>query len=113
FVSLAWRFAIRSSAPYMPIASFLLIICAIIPGFSSVAFAQDIRTAVAVRISSNLQVDGALNEPEWVAAQPIGEILQREPKPGEAATERTEVKVLFNDDFLYVGVVCLDSEPNK
>src|SRR5262249_17403688 len=46
-------------------------------------------------------------------AAPIGEIVQREPKQGAAATEKTEVKLLYDAQNLYIGVVCYDSEPEK
>lgn len=62
-----------------------------------------------VRIS----LDGVLSEPEWRQASPLGEILQREPKPGVAATERTEVSLLIDQEALYIGVICYDSEPEK
>jgi hypothetical protein len=49
-----------------------------------------------------------LDEPDWMAAPPIGDILQREPTPGQPPSERTEVKLLYDDNFLYVGVMCFD-----
>ena len=62
------------------------------------------RQAVVVQVKSKIALDGALDEPDWAAASSIGEILQREPKQGEAATERTEVKLLYDADNFYVGV---------
>jgi len=51
-------------------------------------------------------VDGRLDEPDWEAAPPIGPLTQREPAEGQPATEPTEVRVLFDERALYVGVVC-------
>jgi len=69
---------------------------------------------VAVKPASvKIAVDGAMNEPDWAQAQSLGEILQREPKEGAAATERTEVKVLADKNNLYLGVMCYDSEPDR
>jgi hypothetical protein len=58
-------------------------------------------------------VDGDLNEDAWQYSPSIGAILQREPNPGSAASEPTEVKLLFDDRALYIGVHCHDSEPGK
>jgi hypothetical protein len=62
---------------------------------------------------SKISVDGILDESDWAEAPPIGEILQREPKQGEKATEQTVVKLLYDSQNFYVGVTCYDSEPQK
>jgi hypothetical protein len=51
------------------------------------------KRAVALRTSAPIQVDGFLNEDAWQSSRPIGEILQREPREGEPATEKTEVRL--------------------
>lgn len=65
------------------------------------------------RAAGRIALDGVLDEPDWQTAPVIGEIRQREPKPGVAATERTEVKLLADGDHLYVGVMCFDGDPNR
>jgi hypothetical protein len=62
------------------------------------------KRAVAFPISDAIQVDGLLNEGAWRSATPIGEILQREPRQGDPATENTEVRLLFDEANLYIGV---------
>jgi hypothetical protein len=47
--------------------------------------------AIISRSASPIIIDGVLDEPDWKAATPIGEIRQREPHPGEKASESTEV----------------------
>ncbi|MBI4456688.1 MAG: carbohydrate binding family 9 domain-containing protein [Acidobacteria bacterium] len=82
------------------------------------ALGSDIRSndtrnkkATAMRIESGkIAVDGELNESEWSLAQPIRDFLQQEPHSGEPPTERTEVRLLYDDQNLYVGVYCFDSE---
>ena len=94
----------------------LLIVCSLAPG--SLAFqanvdaSREARTTVA-RAKSRITVDGLLNEPDWLEAIPVGEILQRDPHPGEKASEKTELKLLYDDENLYIGVACYDSEPNR
>src|SRR5262249_2447118 len=75
--------------------------------------ADDPRRATISRAAGKISIDGVLDEPDWARAEPIGEITHREPKPGAAATEKTEVKLLYDHQNLYVGVVCYDSEPDK
>ena len=58
------------------------------------------------------ELDGRLSEPFWGRAVPIDDFKQREPLEGVAATERTEVRVAWDDDNLYVGVYAFDSEPD-
>jgi len=58
-------------------------------------------------------LDGRLSEGLWSAAPPAGDFRQREPLEGEPATEPTEVRVLYDDDNLYVGIVAYDSEPER
>ncbi len=65
------------------------------------------------RTKSPITVDGVLSESAWADAPSIGEIRQREPNPGEKASERTEVKLLYDDQNLYIGVMCYDSKPDR
>jgi hypothetical protein len=67
--------------------------------------------AVISRSASQITIDGVLDEPDWEAAKPIGEIRQREPLEGEKASEPTEVKLLYDSQNLYIGVMCFDSDP--
>ena len=71
------------------------------------------KTCSVNRARSHISLDGVLNEPEWTEAPSIGEILQREPNPGGQASERTEVKLLFDERNIYVGVMSYDSEPKR
>jgi hypothetical protein len=67
----------------------------------------------AKKISPPIKVDGVLSEPAWKDAPVIDWLVQREPLEGKPATERTEVRVLYDDDFLYIGFLCFDGEPDK
>ena len=71
------------------------------------------KTLRALRISGPIRVDGRLDEPEWTQADLISDFVQQEPRVGEPITERTEVRVLIDDDALYFGIWCFDREPSK
>ena len=77
---------------------------------TSVSTAQhsDLRMA-AVYIESPLTIDGELDEPQWKLSEVAKDFIQNEPDTGEPATERTEVRLLYDDENLYLGVYCYDS----
>lgn len=59
------------------------------------------------------KIDGILNDEVWKGIEPITNFLQREPKEGIPSTEKTEVKITFDENFLYFAIRCYDSEPQK
>jgi len=61
----------------------------------------------------SLRLDGLLTEPVWSRASVLSQLTQREPVEGMAASEDTEVRVLFDDENLYIGIRALDSEPDR
>jgi hypothetical protein len=71
------------------------------------------KSAVVTAAPLRIAVDGALDEQSWQTAPTIGDLTQREPRPGEPPTERTEVRLLHDDDALYIGVMAYDSEPDR
>jgi len=75
------------------------------------AQSQDGRRAVtAVESEAAIVVDGALDEQVWRVAVPAADFVQAEPHEGAPATEITEVRVAFDRDALYIGVVCRDGD---
>ena len=71
------------------------------------------RFAVVTAVTTGIVVDGSLDEPAWESAPKIGDLIQRQPQPGEPPTERTEVALLRDAEHLYIGVMCYDSESNR
>ena len=67
------------------------------------------RSIEVLRIESDIVIDGELDEPEWQRAQPADNFIQQEPIMGNPGSERTEVRLLYNDTTLYVGIYCFDS----
>lgn len=70
-------------------------------------------TALATRATGPIEVDGTLDEATWSAAQPIDQFYQQKPDAGLPATERTEVRFLFDDQYLYIGAELYDSSPGE
>ncbi|MGH9463975.1 MAG: DUF5916 domain-containing protein [Vicinamibacteria bacterium] len=72
-----------------------------------------IRSAVVTATTESITIDGVLDEPIWSAAPKIGDLIQRQPVPGETPTEGTDVTLLYDENNLYIGVVAYDSEPQR
>src|SRR5215469_2434621 len=65
--------------------------------------------AHAVRRTGAITIDGRLDEPDWATAAPIRTFRQIDPVQGAPATERTEVRVLYDETSLYIGARMFDS----
>ncbi len=67
----------------------------------------------AMRVEQGPVIDGVLNDQAWTQAALINEFVQQEPLEGAPATERTEVRVLYDGANLYVGILAFDSSPER
>ena len=73
--------------------------------------AQNERPSVgAVRVTSRIELDGRLDETAWAEAPAATGFRQREPDEGAPATQRTEVRFLYDNDALYVGARMYDTQ---
>jgi len=66
----------------------------------------------AARRQQPIELDGRLDDAAWAAAPVYAQFVQLAPAEGRPPTERTELRVLYDDDALYVGVRCLDRTPD-
>jgi hypothetical protein len=71
------------------------------------------KEVYALRAESAIEVDGILDEPEWTRAPEAGDFIQLQPEKGKPASQRTVVRILFDDHNVYFGFWCYDSEPQK
>ena len=66
----------------------------------------------ALRIDAEVDLDGELLETMWQQAEATGDSwIQIGPDPGHPGTEGTRVRILYDDDALYVGAEMFDSDP--
>src|ERR1700731_3086992 len=72
-----------------------------------------VRTMRASRATGPINIDGKLTETAWAAAVPSGDFTQSYPNVGAKPTDATEVRILYDDDALYVGVRMFDSRPDS
>src|SRR3990172_8190563 len=71
------------------------------------------RVVTAVRVPVPPRLDGIPDEPEWQLASPAADFIQRDPHEGEPASEKTEIRVLYDRDAVYFGCVFHDSRPSE
>lgn len=76
---------------------------------------QDSYTIQAhqVPINKTIILDGSLSESAWLDATPITNFRQQVPTEGGNPTERTEIRIIYDDNNLYIGAILFDSEPSK
>lgn len=72
------------------------------------AFAAEYRAVRAERAPS---IDGDLTDAVWSLAPEITDFTQRDPDEGQPPTERTVVKIAYDDEALYVAAMMFDSKP--
>ncbi len=80
----------------------------VLAGFE--ARAANISAARAVKAPN---IDGKVDEDAWQIAPVYSDFVEQYPKEGEPPTQKTEVRVLYDDTMLYVAIICFDSEPSQ
>ena len=62
-------------------------------------------------LQGNVRVDGKLDDAAWAAAPAYSEFTQLDPHEGQPGSEKTELRVLYDRDAIYLGLRMFDSEP--
>jgi len=75
--------------------------------------AQEGPSLRAIKITEKINIDARLDELAWQEAPSATSFTQREPEEGKPSSEETEIRVLYDKDNLYFGIVAKDSEPGK
>jgi len=66
----------------------------------------------AVQVERGPIIDGVLDDAVWAQAAVIDQFVQQEPNEGADVSERTEVRVLYDTQTLYLGLRAYDSQPD-
>lgn len=80
--------------------------------FSFNVFPRDTTLIKASFTGSPVIVDGYLNEASWQQAPVITGFTQFEPDEGKPSIRKTEVRILFGKDDLYIGAKMYDDKEN-
>jgi len=65
--------------------------------------------AHAAKRTGAITIDGKLSEEAWAAATPIGDLIQSVPDEGKPASQKTEIRILYDDAAIYIGARMYDS----
>lgn len=104
--------------PSKPLRALILSLLSLL--ISGISYAQDsirqsqaVATATAIDDAAAPLIDGELDDAIWARASVIDSFHQIEPTAYATPSERTEVRVLYDREQLYVAIYCYDSEPDK
>lgn len=73
--------------------------------------AGEMRVYEAIRISKRPKIDGRLNDDCWSQGIWAGNFIQQVPLQGKQPSQETLVKVLYDNNNIYVGFKCFDKDP--
>ena len=65
----------------------------------------------AARVTKPPAIDGDLSDEAWKNAEEITSFTQHDPDDGKPATQKTVVKVVYDNDAIYVGAMMYDTKP--
>jgi len=101
------RIDMRKVALLRTVFGFLLFFLGTLLSFS------DSLIPKGVRVKKGPVLDGDLEPEIWKLAEPIIGFKMVFPNPGSEPTERTELRIVYDEAYLYVGVRCYDREPKR
>lgn len=81
--------------------------------FSCRFLGQDTKEIIAFRTSEKISIDGLDDEQSWAKAMIATDFLELNPTEGKEPLYKTEVKILFDDNNLYILGYCYDDHPDS
>ncbi len=93
------------------ISSLFLIL--LVATLSATAQAIDKKKYRATEIKTAPIIDGVFNDEAWESGEWINDFTQYEPFNGKAASQKTEFKIVFDADNIYVAIRAFDSSPDS
>ncbi len=80
-----------------------------------VSFSTDVvkRSITATRIVETPKIDGVLDDAAWATAEMVSDFTQTRPHPGSPASQKTEIRVIYDDEAIYIGAIMHDTAPDS
>ena len=88
------------------------ILCSLANGQSDLS-ALTGRKVDAVKTDQRIRTDGLLDEEAWLKSNVAGDFIMYNPFNGIASKYRTEVRILYDDEALYIGAMMYDDSPDS
>lgn len=91
----------------------IMLICLFCFGLNG--FGQTKKSLAAKKISDPIRIDGKLDELVWSEAEIAKDFVMLEPGLGdlEPENQKSEIRILYDNEALYVGAYLYDSDPDK
>jgi len=86
----------------------LLLITNCLLAYNSNDVISNKKSVSAIRVSEAPKIDGILNDIVWQSASIATDFIQNSPNPGEPASQKTEVRILYDNAALYIGATLYD-----
>ncbi len=104
----------RSFLPVAKALAFVFLSVLVLPAtVGAQARAPALAEARAHYAETAPKIDGRLDDAIWSTISPITDFKQRWPEEGAEPTERSEMRIAFDDDHLYFGFRFFDSSPSE
>ena len=58
-------------------------------------------------------IDGLLDDSVWSVVDWAGDYIENQPDENTPPTHQTKFKIIYDSKYLYIGVRCFDTEPDK
>ena len=71
------------------------------------------RVGWATLVDEAPTIDGFIDDAVWARAEPFTGFVQQAPIVGNPATERTEIRILYDESAIFIGAILYDSEPDE
>ncbi len=71
------------------------------------------KAIAAQRAATAIVIDGNLDDPEWKEAPEATDFRITWPTPGQTPSQPTKVKILYDDDAIYIGAYLFDNHPDS
>jgi hypothetical protein len=93
----------------------ILLVILILFQSAQIGFSQDIlrKQYLAVRITNSPVINGVLDDEAWQSGEWAGGFTQNQPYSGRPESQKTEFKILFDDNNLYVAIKAFDTSPDS
>ncbi|MCJ7580960.1 MAG: carbohydrate binding family 9 domain-containing protein, partial [Candidatus Aminicenantes bacterium] len=71
------------------------------------------KETFAIKTDESIIIDGQLNELIWGKAPEADAFIQFNPNRQDPSKIKTSVKILYDDNYIYFGFLCTDTEPDE
>lgn len=77
------------------------------------SFSQVQKSVAALRIEHPPKIDGILDDTCWIGAEIAGDFIQNQLTPGAPSYQKTDVKIVYDNDAIYIGAMLYDTSPDS